>query len=36
VTEELRRRGWLDTTFDLYRCTIKFPILHSITHLYVL
>lgn len=36
VTEELRRRGWSNTAFDLYRCTIKFPILHSITHLFVL
>lgn len=35
VAEEIAKLGWQDTTFDLYRCEIAFPILHSAVHLAV-
>lgn len=35
VMEELKQRGWLGTTFEIFRAFVKFPVLHSTTHLYV-
>ncbi len=35
VTDEIRRLGWQTTTFEIFRCIVKYPVLHSTTHLYV-
>lgn len=35
VAGELEALGWTDTEFDLYRCEIPYPILHSALHLSV-
>jgi hypothetical protein len=35
VAEQFRSLGWADTTFDLYRCTVPYPALHSAIHLSV-
>lgn len=31
VENELRARGWDQTVFDLYRCVVRYPVLHSFT-----
>ncbi|MCX5688720.1 MAG: hypothetical protein NTV94_02825 [Planctomycetota bacterium] len=35
VSEVLRRRGWSEQLFDIYRCTVEYPILHSMVVLRV-
>jgi hypothetical protein len=35
VAEQLRALGWSDTTFDIYRCTVAYPVLHTAIHLWV-
>ncbi len=33
--DQLERLGWLGTTFEIFRCAIKYPVLHCTTHVYV-
>lgn len=35
VAEQLEQLGWNQTRFDIFRCTVKYPVLHSVTHVYV-
>jgi len=35
VSEVLRRRGWSHQRFDIYRCTVEYPVLHSMVVLRV-
>jgi hypothetical protein len=35
VTEQFRELGWDPTSFDMYRCTVAYPVLHSAIHLSV-
>jgi hypothetical protein len=32
---ELERLGWSDTEFDIYRCEVQYPVMHSAVHLCV-
>lgn len=34
VGEVLHDAGWRDTAFDVYRCIVRFPVLHSMVHLW--
>lgn len=34
VTDALAQAGWSDTSFDVYRCGVRFPVLHSMLHLW--
>lgn len=35
VAEQFGLLGWSSTTFDMYRCTVAYPVLHSAIHLSV-
>lgn len=35
VEKELAARGWDGTTFDIYRCVVRYPILHSFTLMFL-
>ena len=35
VQEVLSELGWHDTAFDIYRCCVRYPLLHSLVHLRV-
>ena len=35
VQRLLNERGWTDSAFDIYRCEIAYPILHTAVHLRV-
>lgn len=35
VERELALRGWENTIFDVYRCVVRYPILHSFTLMYL-
>lgn len=35
VEEQFKELGWSPTAFDLYRCTVTYPVLHSAIHLSV-
>jgi hypothetical protein len=35
VEKEIAARGWQQTVFDIYRCVVRYPILHSFTLMYL-
>lgn len=35
VESQIRARGWDQTIFDIYRCVVRYPILHSFTLMYL-
>lgn len=35
VAQQFKSLGWSDTVFDLYRCMVPYPVLHSAVHLSV-
>lgn len=34
VSTELARQGWQDTNFDVYRCIVRYPIMHAMVHVW--
>lgn len=34
VGAELQQRGWDDTVFDIYRLVVRYPVLHSLVHVF--
>lgn len=35
VRKVCQDRGWAETEFDLYRCRVEYPIVHSVVHVHV-
>lgn len=35
VTRELAALGWAGTAFDIHRCVVRYPVLHSAVHIFV-
>lgn len=35
ITATLDEQGWRDTEFDIFRCRVRYPILHTLVHLRV-
>jgi hypothetical protein len=36
VKAELDRQGWGETLFDLYRCVVRYPVMHAMVHVWTM